>query len=147
MTPLERAANAIEHEFVELADPDGKVSAYGIAHRVARAVLNAIREPSEGMGDAGRAALTRSHLGGGTDDYVSDTWQAMIDAALSGGEVMGEHPVDIAKRLAEDRIPPAMRSHDWGQRWSELRMIADETITAEQADIEYRAFRKRFGRS
>lgn len=58
---------------------------------------------------------------------------------------MGEHPVDLAKRLAEDRIPPAMRSNDWEQRWSELRLIADEKVTTEQADIEYRAFRERFG--
>lgn len=87
MTPLERAANAIEHEFVELADPYGNVSAYGIAHRVARAVLAAIREPSEGVVDALNAGLEGEclwrHPDGSAGSPQDHAWQSMLDAALA----------------------------------------------------------------
>jgi hypothetical protein len=84
ISPLQRAANAIEHEFIELASPDDPVSPYGIAHRVARAVLQAIRQPSDAMFDAARkeawAAGTsiRQH-------EIEGIFVAMIDAALEEG--------------------------------------------------------------
>lgn len=81
-SPLERAANAIEHEFVELADPDGPISSCGIAKRVARAVLEAIREPSEAMLDAGEENGQVPYEPG---IFVREAWQAMIDAALEEG--------------------------------------------------------------
>jgi len=48
----------------------------------ARAVLMAIREPSEGMMDAGRDMLTERGCNPLTGDE-SECWQAMIDAALN----------------------------------------------------------------
>ena len=83
MTPLERAASALQTAW------DGG-EAEGLppiafseteARYLARAVLQAIREPSEGMLEAGKEDS-------GIDGYVNDfwpivPWQAMIDAALS----------------------------------------------------------------
>lgn len=66
MTPIERAAKALRDLTVSGEE----------ANRYARAVLQAIREPSEGMRDA---ALAMKNA-----DNVDDTWQAMIDAALGG---------------------------------------------------------------
>lgn len=71
MTPLERAAHALRIadscDFFEAENKDYPA--------MVRAVLLAIREPSEGMRDAGGRAL---------GDY-DDIWQAMIDAALEEG--------------------------------------------------------------
>lgn len=71
MTPLERAgsaaANIVGEDFETFR---------GIYIDVARAVLTAIREPSEGMWDAGDAVCDNNAIG---------AWQAMIDAALEEG--------------------------------------------------------------
>jgi hypothetical protein len=83
MTPLERAARAL----CRLDYPDeagGEMENYyfdkhGLAYIAqARAVLEAIREPSEGMDEAGKDA----------DDHIEFNnhgriWRAMIDAALT----------------------------------------------------------------
>jgi hypothetical protein len=82
---IERAANAIEHEFVELADPTGSISPYGIADRVVRAVLQAIRVPSEGMRAACsslRERVVDCHAVRLEEGGEAEIWQAMIDAAL-----------------------------------------------------------------
>jgi hypothetical protein len=46
----------------------------------ARAVLQAIREPSEGMVEAGEEVAMRPFVAAG--QFTPETWQAMIDAAL-----------------------------------------------------------------
>lgn len=71
-SPLERAAWAI-HDILEGEHhKDNYV-------RAARAVLTAIREPSEGMQAAGYGECHHPK------DIPEHIWQAMIDAALSEG--------------------------------------------------------------
>ncbi|MGV1682927.1 hypothetical protein [Sphingopyxis sp. NJF-3] len=90
---LERAARAAEFAdeafvaqypgpgVVARADPDWSKA-------VARAVLEAIREPSEGMLSQGRLMWDEM------EDMTADTWRAMIDAALKGGET--DQPTEIS---------------------------------------------------
>lgn len=78
MTPLERAKQAVSNEVVEPID-DWK------AGEIVRAVLLAIREPSEGMKTAGAYQLNEgAHLDASLKD-VAFAWQIMIDAALEEG--------------------------------------------------------------
>lgn len=105
MTPIEKAARALydapdsqsgdtigtviwnsEHLFYETVEGEEIVdtarrASMPVCRDAVRAVLQAIREPSEGMveeGDAAHAANT-----GYQYSAVHETWQAMIDAALS----------------------------------------------------------------
>lgn len=72
---MERAARAIQQWHHE----NGKLRpSLQEAEGQARAVLQAIREPSEEMNTAGME-VTGDKLG----DHVQSTWQAMIDAALA----------------------------------------------------------------
>jgi len=89
MTPLERAATAVREADGTYPNGDGKWMAeggiVGDDHwlSIARAVLEAIREPSEVMAKAGTDTLPAFEAPLQAD--ASDCWQAMIDAAL--GEV------------------------------------------------------------
>ena len=76
MTPLERAALAIYQVDYPGQTLPGLTDDGSWHMEVARAVLAAIREPSEGMCEAGRTAVR--------DDGVPG-WRAMIDAALEEG--------------------------------------------------------------
>jgi len=49
-----------------------------IGRIAARAAIEAMREPTEAMLEAGDTAMTRNH------DTSEDAWPAMIDAALAG---------------------------------------------------------------
>lgn len=88
MTPIERAARAIcltlghdpdKDDEVGLGDP-GDLN-WNMFEDQVRAVLEAIREPSEVMAKAGTDALPAFEAPLRAD--ASDCWQAMIDAALS----------------------------------------------------------------
>lgn len=88
MTPLERAARALCSLDRFPADPitDGKAPWQDYLPR-ARAVLHAVREPSEAMTEAG-AEIT-SHISSTEADEsfagdAADIWRVMIDTALSG---------------------------------------------------------------
>lgn len=81
MTPLKRAAQAVEAEFLAQGIIDLVVEDRVDLRALARAVLTAIREPSEAMLDRG--------MDGAPDldcsfepDHSRIVWQAMIDAAL-----------------------------------------------------------------
>lgn len=88
MTPLERAALAIRQ-----ADNAGYHDAENKDYRaMARAVLQAIREPSEAMTPEEGVFAGFSHDSDGVEDnnYITSeearyAWQAMIDAALEEG--------------------------------------------------------------
>ncbi|WP_260581169.1 hypothetical protein [Sphingopyxis sp. PET50] len=93
MTPLERAARALC--LADGLDPDRKFKSSDWSEGTAphefawheylpkaRAVLTAIREPSEGMREAGAGQL----FGAASDDWGEDAkkvWVAMIEAALT----------------------------------------------------------------
>lgn len=82
MTPLERAAKAID----DLLGVDGQLDA--TPEEAARAVLEAIREPSEVMvAGAGINAPEEIVFYDRADvqAHLSRAWQAMIDAALEEG--------------------------------------------------------------
>lgn len=86
MTPLERAAKALEEALREpvnrmWAKPDSEGIEPGDYLSAARAVLTAIREPSEGM-----VRANSDHWERGDDPSIAERWQVMIDAALSEGE-------------------------------------------------------------
>lgn len=89
MTPLERAAQAAQG-VIDEARKWGENPAEH-SEKIARAVLQAIREPSKSMKEAGAdGPLTTSHGDDESFDYVSEDdaatcWQAMIDAALEEG--------------------------------------------------------------
>ena len=80
MTKLEQAARALcIKRYGHLRGYKGREALY---RDEARAVIEAIREPSEGMVDAGYDLLNErgcQPLTGDTDDV----WQAMIDTLLS----------------------------------------------------------------
>lgn len=96
---IERAANAVANEllrqepakggtfFVDAEDlSSARVDGDFDLRHVARAILQAIREPSDAMIDA--AEGTREHVAITGDIFTEDlgepaeVWQAMIDAAL-----------------------------------------------------------------
>lgn len=85
MSPLERAARAL-HD-VEPMSSDAEMNEVfflglrDVRVRQVRAVLQAIREPSEGMIEAGEAVAMRPFVAAG--QFTPETWQAMIDRALS----------------------------------------------------------------
>ncbi len=96
MTPLERARNAVLATrypgitFSDTLSPEisEAIHEIGKSDEIARAVLLAIREPSEGMLEAGLDKAREC-----TDNWQSvaaclpgHCWTAMIDAALSDGE-------------------------------------------------------------
>lgn len=84
MTPLERAARAAQEADGAYAHESGQWMKEGglvtDSHwkDIVRAVLEAIREPSEGMEES---AGNRDTIG--YDPPPSAVWQAMIDAALA----------------------------------------------------------------
>lgn len=96
MTPLERAARAIfRADYPDHVDANFDIDESGMVmwekrrlwyRDAARAVLTAIREPSEGMVGEGAYQIP---CGQGVDEGppnardAKDCWQAMIDAALS----------------------------------------------------------------
>ena len=82
-TPLERAARAVELELSkqEMVLTDPLTLRRMMAERCVRAVLLAIREPSEAMVEVGGEKVfsgSRSAAQVG----VKNAWQAMIDVAL-----------------------------------------------------------------
>ncbi len=87
MTPLARARNAVLNirlgglELASNPSPELRAALPAIdeADQIARAVLTAIREPSEGMQVAGYGECHHPK------DIPEHIWQAMIDAALSEG--------------------------------------------------------------
>lgn len=80
MTPLERAARALYR--TDDFDPHqfGEDKVWPDLVDYVKLVLEAIREPSEGMVSA---AMDRDKLG--YDPLPGEVWQAMIDAALAEG--------------------------------------------------------------
>lgn len=72
-SPLERAAKALADSHLLVSD--------GHYTAAARAVLMAIREPSEAMQMQGRAVMPE--LDEPLLDDATNCWQAMIDAALT----------------------------------------------------------------
>lgn len=87
MTPLERAARAVRDEIAHphgngewILDEGFRDDSYFAD--VARAVLTAIREPSEGMNVAGFMTMAP---GDPEREDAADCWRVMIDAALAEG--------------------------------------------------------------
>ena len=85
---VDRVAKVIEAELVGHVDPysDG-LSEYGIAQKIVRATIAAMREPTEGMIQAG------AESGPWSGEYSNDekgcavqVWQDMIAAALAEEE-------------------------------------------------------------
>lgn len=74
MTPFERASTAVMEA---MGDGPGSRD-YMRANAIVRAVLNAIRDPSDAMKSAGMDAC-------GGDGSVLDGYEAMIDAMLEEG--------------------------------------------------------------
>ncbi len=73
---IERIAQAIYEAAGDAAEDYEEWCSMPMAEAAARAVLAAMREPTEAMCDAG-------HLGHYiTRDDANDVWRAMIDAAL-----------------------------------------------------------------
>ncbi len=103
MTPLERAAQAIDSVWVRKTGPseyivlhDGEPASgtattpQALDHELnivrARAVLQAIREPSERMAREGAYAIpAREEEGPTNPGDARDCWETMIDAALEEG--------------------------------------------------------------
>jgi len=87
MTPLESAARALVNAqggCFDSLEPEAQEAA--IEH--VRAVLRAVREPSQEAIVAGRSEISPYYINPNTDDTPGnqdaiDVWQAMIDAALS----------------------------------------------------------------
>lgn len=81
-TMLERVAHAILT--ASLADGSYEHMKPDDVLRYARAAILAMREPSEELLCAGVIAVQAADDGAGEPwDYVRETWQAMIDAALA----------------------------------------------------------------
>lgn len=78
-TPIIAAARALAKQQSGADDYDALDEALQLAlQEEVRVVLRAVREPSEGMVEA---ASDRDRFG--YDPLPSETWQAMIDAALA----------------------------------------------------------------
>lgn len=87
MTPLERAALAVEAR-IGTHCPSCEVEMPGGPHEIVRAVLQAIREPSEAMRICGRRVASAEMVNDEPcleDGAEIATWQAMIDAAMEEG--------------------------------------------------------------
>jgi hypothetical protein len=80
MSPMQRAERAV----LDTIFPVEELSGWTIDNPrdVARAVLQAIREPSQAMIEVGNRHFP-DYPEGMPDDDPRDCWQAMIDAALS----------------------------------------------------------------
>lgn len=94
MTPLERAAMALceargqSLDAVSISFPDQTTEvAIDAAMRDVRAVLQAIREPTEAMVAATRIRDDEYYFATQefANEFVVEHWQAMIDAALEEG--------------------------------------------------------------
>lgn len=89
MSPIERAARALCVADGDKPDRDftsGNVTfpCWKSYQSRARAVLQALREPSPDMKMAGAKAITAEHMKAMANyDAACDCWPAMIDAALS----------------------------------------------------------------
>lgn len=80
-SPLERAARALQESRWPHCPYDEQSEQTKVnLQRHARAVLTAVREPSEGMLQAAEIATITAR-----QDSFTDEWTAMIDAALSEG--------------------------------------------------------------
>lgn len=79
MTPIERAARALVDNYP--LDSGESPLDWQEAVPIVRAVLTAIREPSEAML---KAAEVVDFIGPGENDQAGE-WQAMIDALLAEG--------------------------------------------------------------
>lgn len=86
MTPIERASRAVAGVVEEFSQPDPtecwdrlSQSSRDTYTLIVHAVLQALREPTKAMMDAGDE-WTNHHA-----DCVYSIWQAMIDAALAEG--------------------------------------------------------------
>lgn len=87
---IERAARAVRNEIAVYSKSkgafvvEGKVVRDELFQTVARAVLRAIREPSDGLCEAGGAAIEAMPSDDVSDGYSQSAtaWQAMIDKAL-----------------------------------------------------------------
>lgn len=89
MSVIEKVAEAVadqfDDRFVELLDPEGPLSSYGLSHAIARAVLEALRDQGDAMASA-RACLLAQQRGHSLNRFdMADAWPAMIDAALEEG--------------------------------------------------------------
>ncbi len=82
MTPLERAGKAALSAVCSVLSDDVDL---GLKEQavIARAVLQAIREPSEIMAFHGRQTIARGNRLRIRSEKATDVWQAMIDAALA----------------------------------------------------------------
>ncbi len=88
MTPLERIARALfRADYPEYVDDNLEIEELGMIPyerrhlyyvEAARAVLQAIREPSEAMNNAGMTEADKDSFG----VAVQPIWRAMVDAAL-----------------------------------------------------------------
>lgn len=99
MTPLERAVIALEAELQRQHSEDNLSHFLRRDHGsdwvttdgnidltpVVRAVLTAIREPSEAMIDAGHDSLSIDIAGNPLRSEIEPAWVAMIDAAMAEG--------------------------------------------------------------
>lgn len=91
MSPLERVIGAINNTTIikDIAGDQQGVIGTDPLHvvvnpeEVARAVLHAIREPSDAMTFAGGAALPAMDLDDSPSEHAGEAWQAMIDTALA----------------------------------------------------------------
>ena len=82
---VERVARAIRDE--RLKRGEGVRRASGLDYQTARAVIEAMREPSGAMSRIGLAAIeSAQHNFGSVGSLltIDDCWRAMIDAALGG---------------------------------------------------------------
>jgi hypothetical protein len=79
MTVIERAARAVADYTGQRLPPQGDIIT---CEGIARAVLQAIREPSDAVTDVGVDMLTERGCNPLSGDAEA-VWQAMIDAALS----------------------------------------------------------------
>ena len=90
MDIIERAARAVR-DARSLPGTKPVATLSDVDRRVARAVLQAIRDPSEAMDEKGQEVCNAAYLE--VDEVPADAhfvWQAMIDAALRDTRLSGE---------------------------------------------------------
>ena len=81
MTPLEKAARAVQETVVGCCNPNERE-----ALDIARAVLMAVREPDEGMIEAVENALEAACRSPLASDTIEMIHGVLIDHTLRGGE-------------------------------------------------------------
>jgi hypothetical protein len=101
-SPLERAARAILpmlHDEMNMPFNESDYGSVPMADEIVRAVLTAVREPGEGMKNAGGEQVLDTEYGPGqyeaipdgrgsrliADEQAANAWRAMVDAALEEG--------------------------------------------------------------